>query len=212
MKTRPPVDVELLPLEDIDIVTADSGIRHSTADIHPRRQEDINRGLKKLMGSPDVPGILKERLGYRFDEPKWEGINEQEVAPYLKQLDKTAANRILYTLRAHASTTQALKLIKSGQVKTELEKMGEIMNEQHIMMRDMYDLSLPELERIRNVMVKDGAFGVKISGAGLGGCLIGLVKDPYSGDKVLKAALKAGALRGWVLKVDSGAVIESQGE
>lgn len=212
LKTRPPVDVELLPLEDIDIVTADSGIRHSTADIHPRRQEDINRGLKKLMVSQDVPSMLKERLGYRFDEPKWEGINEQEVAPYLKELDITAANRILYTLRAHASTMQALKLIKSGHVKKELEELGEIMNEQHIMIRDLYDLSLPELERIRNAMVKDGAFGVKISGAGLGGCLIGLVKDPYSGDKVLKAALKAGALRGWVLKVDRGAVIESQGE
>jgi len=209
LKTRPPVDVEPLPLEDIDIVTADSGIRHSTADIHPRRQEDINRGLRKLMDSANVPDALKERLGYRYDEPKWEKVNEEEIAPYLSLLDKIAANRILYTLRAHASTSQALKLIKSGNVKIEIKELGKIMNEQHAMMRDLYDLSLPKLERIRNAMVKEGALGVKISGAGLGGCLIGLVKDPYSGDKVLKAALRAGALRGWVLKVDRGAVIES---
>jgi galactokinase len=212
LKTRPPIDVELLPLEDVDIVTADSGIRHSTADIHPRRQEDINRGLRILMDSSNVPDTLKERLGYRFDEPRWEDINEEEVAPYLGQLDKTAVNRILYTLRAHASTMQALKLIKSGHAKTALEDLGEIMNEQHVMIRDLYDLSLPQLEGIRNAMIKGGALGVKISGAGLGGCLIGLVKDHPSGDKVLKAALESGAPRGWVLKVDRGAVIEGLGE
>ena len=212
LKTRLPVEVELLPLEGINIVTADSGIRHSTADIHPRRQEDINRGLRKLMLSPNVVDMLKERLGYSFEQPKWETISEWEIEPYLRQLDMIAANRILYTIKAHASTTRALDLIRSGRIQEELEELGGIMNEQHIMMREMYDLSLPQLEQIRNVMLKEGALGVKISGAGLGGCLIGLVRDPSSGREVLKAALEAGAPRGWILKVDKGAVIESRGE
>ncbi|MGQ9782084.1 MAG: GHMP family kinase ATP-binding protein [Nitrososphaeria archaeon] len=212
LKTRPPVEVDLLPLEGIDIVAADSGIRHSTADIHPKRQEDINRGLRKLILSPNVADTLKQRLGYRFNEPKWETIGEWEIEPYLRQLDKVAANRILYTIRAHASTMKALNLIRSGRIRKELEKLGAIINEQHVMMREMYDLSLPQLEKIRNAMLNGGALGVKISGAGLGGCLIGLIKDTSSGDKILKAAIEAGAARGWTLKVDGGATIESHGE
>lgn len=66
---RPPVRVEELPLKSIIFVVADSGIKHSVADIHPKRQSDINRGLKVLMESNEVSEELKEKLGYRFDEP-----------------------------------------------------------------------------------------------------------------------------------------------
>lgn len=209
LRTMPTVEIEPLPLEGIELVTVDSGIRHSTADIHPKRQEDINRGLRALMALSNMPQKLKTKLGSRFDEPRWEDVDEKELEPYLQQVDKLAANRILYTLKAHTSTIKALKLIRSGQVKERLPELGEIMNEQHVMMRDMYDLSLPQLENIRNAMIKQGALGVKISGAGLGGCLIGLVGDTSLGSRVLKAALQAGATRGWMLKVDKGAIIES---
>lgn len=205
---RPPVRVEPLPLEDIDIVVVDSGVRHSVADIHPGRQKEINKGLSQLMEMLEVPRQVKEKLGYRYDEPEWSRIEIEEIKPYLELIDKVSANRILYTIKANISTMKAIELIRTGQGKEKLDELGKIMNEQHEMMRELYDLSLPELEEMRNAMLKAGALGVKISGAGLGGCLIGLVGNSAEGDKVLEAALQAGAANGWILEIDDGVKVE----
>jgi len=205
---RPPVKVEPLPLKDIVIVVVDSGIRHSVADIHPRRQEEINRGLSQLMETSEVLGKIREKLGYRFDEPEWNKIEIEEIKPYLRLIDKVSANRILYTIKANISTMKAIELIRAGRGKEKLDELGRVMNEQHEMMRDLYDLSLQELEKMRNAMLKAGALGVKISGAGLGGCLVGLVRNSAEGDKMLEAALQVGAVNGWKLRIDEGAKVE----
>ncbi len=53
--------------------------------------------------------------------------------------------------------------------------------------------------------------GASHSPAGLGGCLIGLIRDRAEGEGVLEAALRAGAVGGWVLKVDEGVRVEYRG-
>lgn len=205
---KPPVKVETLPINDIDIIVVDSGIRHSVADIHPKRQEEINIGLKQLMESPIVPKNLKEKLGYRFDEPMWDDIKIGEIEKYLELINNISAKRILYTIKTHESTLKAIEIIKSSMIKNKLYELGKIMNEQHEFMRDLYDLSLPKIEEIRNEMLNAGALGVKISGAGLGGCLIGIVKGKGEGNKIIESAIKSGATNGWVLKVDEGVKAE----
>ncbi|MEM3420231.1 MAG: galactokinase family protein [Nitrososphaerota archaeon] len=205
---KPPVKVETLPISDIDIIVVDSGIRHSVADIHPKRQEEINIGLKQLMESSIVPKNLKEKLGYRFDEPKWDKIKIEEIEKYLELINNISAKRILYTIKTHESTLKAIEIIKSGMIKNKLEELGKIMNEQHEFMKDLYDLSLPKIEEIRNEMLNAGALGVKISGAGLGGCLIGIVKEKEEGNKIVESAIKAGATNGWILKIDEGVKAE----
>ena len=207
---RPPVRVETLPLKDLNMVIVDTGIRHSVSDIHPRRQEEIDRGLKALLSSERVPVELKRKLGPVHYEVKWESIELEEVRPYLSLLDDVAAKRILFTIMMNESTKEALNLIRKGVVK-DLSILGNIVNQQHELLRDLYDVSLPEIEHIRNAMLSAGALGVKISGAGLGGCLIALVKNREEGKNVLNRAMEAGALRGWVVKIDEGVRIEYEG-
>jgi galactokinase len=57
-------------------------------------------------------------------------------------------------------------------------------------------------------MLEAKALGVKITGAGLGGCLIGLVRNSVEREKVIEAALQAGAVNGWNTKVDEGAKVD----
>lgn len=205
---KQPVKVEVLPISDMNIIVVDSGIRHSVADIHPKRQEEINAGLKQLMELPMVPKYLKEKLGYKFDEPKWNDIKIENIEKYLKLINSISAKRILYTIKTHESTLKAIEIIKSGILENKLEELGKIMNEQHEFMRDLYDLSLPKMEEIRNEMLNAGALGVKISGAGLGGCLIGIAKGEEDGKRIINSAIKAGAINGWILKIDEGAKVE----
>ena len=54
LECRPPYRVEELPAQGLIFAIIDSGIRHSTADIHPIRQRELNEGLKALRTALDV--------------------------------------------------------------------------------------------------------------------------------------------------------------
>ena len=207
---KPPIKVERLPLRNVKIVIVDTGIKHSVSEIHPRRQEEINKGLRTLLTLDQLPQTIREKLGPSYDNSRWEEIKLKELLPYLNFLDEGSAKRIIFTIKMNESTKRALEIIRRGYAK--LEKLGEIVNEQHELLRDLYEVSLPEIERIRDSMLKAGALGVKISGAGLGGSLIGIVRSEDHGRIVLESAVKSGAKRGWVVDVDEGVRVDYKGE
>jgi len=206
---KPPVKVEKVRVRNLVFTIVDSGIRHSTAEIHPKRQAELNKGLQELLAL-DLPESLKSKLRDNYWETLWDKIDLKEIEPYLNKINTISAKRILFTIKMNESTINALNIIKSSYIDscTRLMKLGEVMNVQHELLRDLYDVSLPELEKIRDSMLKAGAYGVKISGAGLGGALIALVKDVESGKRILEAGLKAGAKKGWVAKIDEGVKVE----
>jgi galactokinase len=50
-----------------------------------------------------------------------------------------------------------------------------------------------------------GAYGAKLSGAGLGGAVIALIPSTSVGELIVREAVKRGlATRGWVVEVDDG--------
>lgn len=209
-------------------MVANSGIEKNTARVHPQRQAEINDELRVLVESPSVPRRLKKKLGYSYHEPKWAQLSESELGPYLHLLPGISAKRIVFTLRMNWSTEVALRVLRGegvaemdlsqfrenqrGKVKElvgggkVLEVLGVIMNTQHELLRDLYDVSLPQLERLREAMLNAGALGVKLSGAGES--LVSPVGDEEEGKRVLSSALSAGARGCWVLRLDEGAKLE----
>jgi galactokinase len=227
---RPPFNVEPLSFRNLTFAIAYSGIRHSTLKVHSERQAEINRGLSILM-EKNLPRPLRAKLGYSFDQPKWDEISEKEIKDSLTVLDEKAERRILFTLRMNRSTNFALKILRSQRIseaeiasnigesgcnrisraataEREYFVLGEIMNEQHALLRDLYDLSLPQIEDMCVAALTAGAYGAKISGAGMGGSIITLVKDEDVGRRVVDACKCVGADNGWVSKVAEGARIE----
>jgi galactokinase len=227
LECRPPYRIETLPFKELTFAIVDSGIRHSTGDIHPKRQAEINKGLEILMKSKVTPETLKAKLGYRFDQPKWEEISEEAIEEFTSVLDDTTKRRILFTIRMQKLTEFALKILRLRRVGEEEgiltlgeEKwnsvrksslgdrnrwiLGEVMNKQHALLRDFYNVSLPNIEEICSTALKAGAYGTKISGAGMGGSVIALVKDKKSGQKVIDACLFVGAKKGWVSDIGDG--------
>lgn len=232
LECKYPYNVEELPTTDLIFAIIDSGIRHATKDIHPVRQEEISNGLKTLMESKKVSAKLKAKLGYRYDEPLWEKISEEEITPYLSLIDEKARRRILYTLKTQQLTEFGLRILRRETInanriikrlgvdvaETAMRKpnserkywiLGKIMNQQHELLRDLYEVSLPKLEKIWEATLEAGAYGAKISGAGLGGSLIALVKDFNIGREVLDAGLSAGGKQGWISKVAPGVKMET---
>jgi len=228
IETRPPYNVEELPILNGVFIVLDSGIRHSTADIHPRRQAEINEGLRILLQMNDLKENIMEKLSDKYYAVKWDEIKYEELLPYMMRLPDTPRRRIEFTLKMHESTLLALNIIRGNipdldkivtilgsEWRDEVERalnsdnpgpalIGVIMNYQHVLLRDLYDVSLPELERIRNAALAAGALGVKLSGAGLGGSLTALAKDLKDAENILGKGLENGAKRGWIVKVDTG--------
>lgn len=231
LECRPPFNVEELPFKNLTFAILDSGIRHSTGDVHPKRQMDINLGLEALMRSGTVPQSLKAKLGWRFNEPIWERISEDEIEDYLSIMSEASRRRIIFTLKMHRLTEIALKILRFEKINEKeimlnlgedalrrLRKyplsefnhklLGEIMNAQHALLRDLYDVSLPEIERICEAALEAGAYGAKISGAGMGGSIIALIRDEDVGKRVVEECLSSGAKNGWVSNIGDGVRIE----
>ena len=231
ISTKPPYKVKRIPFNEGIFVILDSGIRHRTAEIHPVRQKEINRALNELLSMSDLPDNLRVKLGKHYWEPAWELLSEDELTPYINRLDEISRKRILFTLKMHRSTMVALSVLegnvlnidevmeslgiskadasrlipkKGKSISKKLLILGLIMNYQHELLRDLYDVSLPNIERIRNAVLDAGALGCKLSGAGLGGSIVALVSNYEDAWMVLRESLKAGAINGWITQLDQG--------
>jgi len=205
LHTRPPYRVEKLPIGEVPMVVVDSGIRHSVADIHPRRQLEIDRGIAQLKAIPYLSESLRAKLGNKYSDTKWELIEEYEILPYLTEIDSSSAKRILFTIKMNNSTNIAIRLIKNKKLPKKwlgiiggsededyLSLLGKILNLQHVLLRDLYEVSLPMIERLRDRIIEAGALGVKISGAGMGGALIAICRKENL-DRIVKVAYEYGS-------------------
>ncbi len=69
-------------------------------------------------------------------------------------------------------SNQAEALLEAGNVRN----FGRLMNECHVSLRDLYEVSCPELNVMVNIAQSiDGCYGARLTGAGFGGCTVNLV-------------------------------------
>jgi galactokinase len=59
----------------------------------------------------------------------------------------------------------------------DIRRFGELMNACHVSLRDLYEVSCPELDvMVRVAQSLDGCYGARLTGAGFGGCTVNLVE------------------------------------
>lgn len=204
---RPPVHAERLEIGSIGFIVVDSGIRHSVADIHPKRQSELNEALRVLRSLKDVPPYIRSKIGLSFADTLWEELSFKEVEGYLSRLPRNLANRVAFTILMHESTMRVIEKIRRGML--DFPTLVHEVNYQHELLRDLYEVSLPELEKIREAMLKAGAPAVKISGAGMGGSLLALAPpDTKVKENIIQSALDNGAKKGWQVSIDRGASVD----
>jgi len=70
-------------------------------------------------------------------------------------------------------TSKAIPLLESG----DIVAFGKLMNECHASLRDLYDVSGPELDLMaRLAQPIKGCYGARQTGGGFAGCTVNLVK------------------------------------
>ncbi len=88
--------------------------------------------------------------------------------------DKVVRNRAEHAVYENVRTIEAKAALSAGNI----AKFGELMNQSHDSLRDLYEVTGVELDTMVEEARKiDGTIGARMTGAGFGGCTVALVKE-----------------------------------
>ncbi|KAL0225165.1 hypothetical protein RCL1_003077 [Eukaryota sp. TZLM3-RCL] len=82
-------------------------------------------------------------------------------------------NRALHVLKEARRVNEFMKQSSTGN----LIEMGNLMNESHVSLRDLYNCSTPSLDELTSLCLANGALGSRLTGAAWGGMMISLVRS-----------------------------------
>ncbi|MBM7636814.1 mevalonate kinase [Streptococcus saliviloxodontae] len=79
----------------------------------------------------------------------------------------------------------------------DLDKIGQAMTLSHQLLEEL-QVSSPEANHLVAIALEQGALGAKMSGGGLGGCIIALVKTREAAQHLTEKLEKEGAVNTWI--------------
>jgi galactokinase len=92
--------------------------------------------------------------------------------------------RARHVVSENARVLEAARALSDG----EIEALGPLLEASHASLRDDYEVSTPELDALAEELVAAGALGARLTGAGFGGCVVGLASRDTADAVVEKAA------------------------
>lgn len=150
-----------IPLpEDLSIVIADTKVRRklTSGEYNKRRAacEEAVRSLKE-----DLPQIKSLR-----------DVSVEDFDRFAEKLPEVVSKRARHVVEEIERSKQAETLLEAGNIR----RFGELMNACHVSLRDLYEVSCPELDVMARIAQSlDGCYGARLTGAGFGGCTVNLV-------------------------------------
>lgn len=152
---------QTLPLpNDIAIVIADTKMRRTlTSGEYNKRRLDCEEAVRIL--NAKLPGIKSLR-----------DLSVETFNQYATELPERVEKRARHVVEEIERSARAMPFLEQG----DMVEFGELLNQCHVSLRDLYEVSIPELD----IMVKvaqslPGCYGARLTGAGFGGCTVNLV-------------------------------------
>lgn len=91
------------------------------------------------------------------------------------EMDPVVSRRVRHILTENARTIEAASALEKG----DLQRMGELMAESHSSMRDDFEITVPQIDMLVEIVkttIGDRG-GVRMTGGGFGGCVVALVPE-----------------------------------
>ena len=94
------------------------------------------------------------------------------------RLDPVTLKRCRHAVDEQARVREFLTLLERGK---DVERLGELLYASHDSLRNLYEVSCPELDAVaaiaRTIGLNGGVAGARMQGAGFGGCAVALVRE-----------------------------------
>jgi len=144
------------------IVIADSTIRHNlVTSAYNDRVKDCQQVLEIIQKkNPQVQSL-------------------RDVSAEILESKKTLIPEDAHKHASHVvgeirRVNRAIDCLENGDVRS----FGRLMFETHTSLKDLYEVSCPELDQLVEIAAKfDGCYGARLTGAGFGGCTVNLVEQ-----------------------------------
>lgn len=153
---------QTLPIpDDVVIVIADTTVKRKlTSSGYNERRQACEDAVKIL--SKDLTGIRALR-----------DVSVDDFNRLCRQLPVEVEKRARHVVEEVERSRRAIPLLEQGNIR----EFGKIMNECHASLRDLYEVSIPELNAMAEIAQSlPGCFGARLTGAGFGGCTANLVE------------------------------------
>lgn len=157
------LETESVPLPSgIAIVVADTGVRRQlAASEYNVRRTQCEQAVQML--SEHLPGICALR-----------DVSPDDLERLQAHLPEIVHRRARHVVTDNARVLQAAQALREGDVTA----VGVLMKACHVSLRDDYEVSSPELDRLAEAAWEvEGCYGARLTGAGFGGCVVALAVE-----------------------------------
>lgn len=157
------LDWQPLPFPDsVAIVIADSDIRRNLTDsLYNQRRSACEQAVELLRSKMPEIESLRDVSATEF----------MAYSPYLPDEIRKRAEHVVKEIARVESAVSAL-------VREDIEIFGALMYASHNSLRNLYEVSTPELDTLVALTRKiPGCYGARLTGAGFGGCTVNLVES-----------------------------------
>jgi len=155
------LEFKLIPVPDsVRLVICNTMVKHENAGgEYNRRREECDLGVKTL--SQWYPGIRALR-----------DVSLPQLEEHSRDLPATIYQRCTHVVGENQRVHQSEAALLSG----DLQKFGQLMQASHRSLRDLYQVSCPELDAmVEAAEGLPGWWGGRMTGGGFGGCTVNLV-------------------------------------
>ncbi|CAM3368727.1 galactokinase [Marinicrinis lubricantis] len=164
------LEYDLVPFEsgDYRLIVSNTNKRRGLVDSkYNERRSQCEAAVKALNAELPNLTLLGQLSKEQFDQHQHliEDVNVRKRAKHVvEEIDRVK---------------RSVEALKAGQLKS----FGDLMNESHVSLRDLYEVSCRELDvLVEQAWNIDGVLGSRMTGAGFGGCTISLVhQDAVNG-------------------------------
>ena len=147
----------------------------------------INSNFRRnLVGSEYNTRREQCETGARFfAQPALRDVDIDQFKAVEHELDPQVAKRVRHVLTENARTLEAADALSKG----DLKRMGELMAESHTSMRDDFEITVPPIDALVEIVKAEigDRGGVRMTGGGFGGCVVALM--PFDLVDRVKAAV-----------------------
>jgi len=180
------LEYSYIPLDpgSCGLMIIDSRVRRSlSASAYNRRREECE----------EATTLLSRFLGRRLKSLR--GVSLDEVREAQSILPPLIYRRSRYIIEENARVLKSAEALQNG----DLQSFGYFMTRSHAGLRDLYQVSCPELDLIvETANALEGVLGARMTGAGFGGCAVALLEKSVVGE--LSAKLNSAFSRnGWLI-------------
>ncbi len=150
-----------LKLKQHAILIVDTGVRHELATSeYAMRQEQCRRAVEHFQRTDPSVQALRD-------------LDLHTVLAQAPEMDPVIAARARHVVSENQRTQAAAQALCQG----DLAELGRLMNDSHDSLRDDYEVSCPQLDRLVEILrAVPGVRGARMTGGGFGGCVVAVAE------------------------------------